>query len=62
MAAAAEAASRMEFGSVIDPPLSTGIYGSLWTTNAFLPLIEKGIQKKIVHIHINSVGVVNKHV
>ncbi|KAF3017672.1 hypothetical protein E8E15_006997 [Penicillium rubens] len=36
--------------AIFDPPLSTGIYGSLWTTNAFLPLIEKGIQKKIVHI------------
>jgi NAD(P)-dependent dehydrogenase (short-subunit alcohol dehydrogenase family) len=35
---------------IFDPPFSTGIYGGLWTTNAFLPLIEKGIQKKIVHI------------
>lgn len=33
-----------------EPSLSTAIYGSLWTTNAFLPLIEKGNQKKIVHI------------
>lgn len=31
-------------------PLNTGVYGGLWTTNAFLPLIEKGVQKKIVHI------------
>lgn len=36
--------------TMFDSPFSTAIYGSLWTTNAFLPLIEKGIQKKIVHI------------
>ena len=36
--------------AIFDPALSTGIYGGLWTTNAFLPLIEKGVQKKIVHI------------
>jgi NAD(P)-dependent dehydrogenase (short-subunit alcohol dehydrogenase family) len=36
--------------AMFDPPFSTAIYGGLWTTNAFLPLIEKGIQKKIVHI------------
>ncbi|KAG2413847.1 hypothetical protein HFD88_003036 [Aspergillus terreus] len=36
--------------AIFDPPLSTAIYGGLWTTNAFLPLIEKGTQKKIVHI------------
>ncbi|KAJ5106347.1 hypothetical protein N7456_003022 [Penicillium angulare] len=35
---------------IFDPSISTGIYGGLWTTNAFLPLIEKGSQKKIVHI------------
>ncbi|CAI7588123.1 unnamed protein product [Penicillium glandicola] len=35
---------------IFDPSLSTAIYGGLWATNAFLPLIEKGIQKKIVHI------------
>jgi NAD(P)-dependent dehydrogenase (short-subunit alcohol dehydrogenase family) len=28
----------------------TGLYGALWTTNAFLPLIEKGQEKKIIHI------------
>ncbi|KAJ5214987.1 hypothetical protein N7468_010666 [Penicillium chermesinum] len=33
-----------------EPSLYTGVYGSLWATNAFLPLIEKGGQKKIVHI------------
>ncbi|KAJ5171960.1 short-chain dehydrogenase [Penicillium capsulatum] len=35
---------------IFDPSLSTAIYGGLWTTNAFIPLIEKGTQKKIVHI------------
>ncbi|KAJ5464897.1 uncharacterized protein N7458_000583 [Penicillium daleae] len=33
-----------------DLPLSTAVYGGIWTTNAFLPLIEKGTQKKIVHM------------
>ncbi|KAL4786412.1 NAD(P)-binding protein [Aspergillus varians] len=36
--------------AMFDLPFSTAIYGGLWTTNAFLPLIEKGTQKKIVHI------------
>ncbi|KAJ5089475.1 hypothetical protein N7532_008159 [Penicillium argentinense] len=52
---------------IFDLPLSTGVYGGIWTTNAFLPLIEKGIQKKIVHISsgmadldfINKSGVSN---
>lgn len=35
---------------MFEPSLYTAIYGGLWTTNAFLPLIEKGEQKKIVHI------------
>jgi NAD(P)-dependent dehydrogenase (short-subunit alcohol dehydrogenase family) len=35
---------------MFDPSLTTAIYGGIWATNAFLPLIEKGIQKKIVHI------------
>ncbi|KAK9234857.1 hypothetical protein V1525DRAFT_411769 [Lipomyces kononenkoae] len=35
---------------IFDKPFSTAIYGGIWTTNAFLPLIEKGAQKKIVHI------------
>ncbi|KAI3210542.1 hypothetical protein CBS147311_1317 [Penicillium roqueforti] len=35
---------------IFEPSLSTGVYGGLWATNAFLPLIEKGTQKKIVHI------------
>lgn len=33
-----------------DLPLRTAVYGGLWTTNAFLPLIEKGKAKKIIHI------------
>lgn len=33
-----------------DLPLRTAVYGGLWTTNAFLPLIEKGNEKKIIHI------------
>ncbi|OQE27295.1 hypothetical protein PENSTE_c004G08199 [Penicillium steckii] len=36
--------------AMFNPPFMTGIYGGLWATNAFLPLIEKGTQKKIVHI------------
>lgn len=36
--------------AMFEPPLSTAIYGGMWATNAFLPLIEKGVQKKIVHI------------
>jgi NAD(P)-dependent dehydrogenase (short-subunit alcohol dehydrogenase family) len=35
---------------MFEPSLATAVYGGLWTTNAFLPLIEKGVQKKIVHI------------
>jgi NAD(P)-dependent dehydrogenase (short-subunit alcohol dehydrogenase family) len=50
---------------IFDPSLNTAIYGGIWATNAFLPLIEKGIQKKIVHIStamadldlINTTGV-----
>ncbi|KAK5996269.1 Short-chain dehydrogenase/reductase atnB [Cladobotryum mycophilum] len=33
-----------------DAPIRTAIYGGIWATNAFLPLIEKGSEKKIVHI------------
>lgn len=51
--------------AIFDLPFSTGIYGGIWTTNAFLPLIEKGTQKKIVHLStamadvdfINNTGV-----
>ncbi|KAL7820615.1 hypothetical protein V8C26DRAFT_392736 [Trichoderma gracile] len=31
-------------------PARTAIWGGAWTTNAFLPLIERGEMKKIVHI------------
>jgi len=30
--------------------LGTDLFGTVWTTNAFLPLIEKGQLKKVVHI------------
>lgn len=35
---------------MFDPSIRTALYGGLWATNAFLPLIEKGVEKKIVHI------------
>ncbi|RDH36880.1 NAD(P)-binding protein [Aspergillus welwitschiae] len=52
---------------IFNPSLNTAIYGGLWATNAFLPLIEKGVQKKIVHISsgmadvelINKAGISN---
>jgi NAD(P)-dependent dehydrogenase (short-subunit alcohol dehydrogenase family) len=33
-----------------DPEFGTTLYGAAWVTNAFLPLVEKSVQKKIVHI------------
>lgn len=36
--------------AIFAPSLNTNVYGALWTTNAFLPLIEKSRIKKIVHI------------
>ncbi|KAH6605880.1 hypothetical protein Trco_005033 [Trichoderma cornu-damae] len=33
-----------------DAPFRTAVYGGAWATNAFLPLVEKGSLKKIVHI------------
>ncbi|KAE8377127.1 hypothetical protein BDV26DRAFT_264246 [Aspergillus bertholletiae] len=36
--------------AMYDLPFTTAIYGGIWTTNAFLPLVEKGTQKKIVHV------------
>lgn len=33
-----------------EEPVRTAIWGAAWATNAFLPLIEKGDLKKIVHI------------
>jgi NAD(P)-dependent dehydrogenase (short-subunit alcohol dehydrogenase family) len=35
---------------MFEAAMETAVYGALWVTNAFLPLIEKGTQKKIVHI------------
>ncbi len=34
----------------IDVALGTAVYGALWLTNAFLPLIRKGKDKKIIHL------------
>lgn len=34
--------------SIFDPSWNTAIYGVMWATNAFLPLIENGTDKKIV--------------
>ena len=34
----------------MDAALGTGVYAVLWLTNAFLPLIRKGKDKKIVHL------------
>ena len=55
MAAMSSNPSQLPFDAqaireIFDPSFSTAVYGGLWTTNAFLPLIEKGSQKKIVHI------------
>ena len=40
----------------IDVALGTAVYGVLWLTNAFLPLIRKGKDKKIIHL---SSGIVD---
>lgn len=40
----------------IDVALGTAVYAVLWLTNAFLPLIRKGKDKKIIHI---SSGIVD---
>jgi NAD(P)-dependent dehydrogenase (short-subunit alcohol dehydrogenase family) len=37
----------------------SSLYGAVWTTNAFLPLIESGKDKKIVHI---STAMADQHV
>lgn len=42
--------------AMFEGAMHTAVYGTLWVTNAFLPLIEKGAQKKIVHI---SSGIVD---
>lgn len=36
--------------AAFDPMFSTNIYGAVWVTNAFLPLVEKGTVKKIIHL------------
>lgn len=48
--------------NIFSPSLNTAIYGGIWATNAFLPLIEKGAQKKIVHISsgMADVDLINK--
>lgn len=48
--------------AMFDGVLGTAVYGGLWVTNAFLPLIEKGSQKKIVHISsgMGDVGLVRQ--
>ena len=50
-AANAEAAKK-----AVDVALGTAVYGLLWLTNAFLPLIRKGKDKKIIHL---SSGIVD---
>ncbi len=30
--------------------MSTNVFGAIWSTNAFLPLLKQGVQKKVVHI------------
>ncbi|KAK3388013.1 hypothetical protein B0H63DRAFT_542552 [Podospora didyma] len=41
-----EEATHQMFGDA----LSTSLYGMIWATNAFLPLIENGTSKKIIHL------------
>jgi NAD(P)-dependent dehydrogenase (short-subunit alcohol dehydrogenase family) len=36
--------------AAMEHALETGVYGALWITNALLPLIERGKNKKIIHI------------
>jgi len=40
----------------------TDIFGGIWVTNAFLPLIEKGTEKKIIHLNsgMSDLEVINK--
>ncbi len=30
--------------------MTTNVFGAIWSTNAFLPLIKKGTKKKVIHI------------
>jgi len=41
---------REALESMLAPSLGTDLFGTVWTTNAFLPLIKKGQLKKVVHI------------
>ncbi|KAK3356634.1 putative short-chain dehydrogenase [Lasiosphaeria hispida] len=50
-----DAATRQLFKASID----SSVYGAIWTTNAFLPLIESGKDKKIIHL---STGMVDQHI
>ncbi|KID63011.1 NAD(P)-binding domain protein, partial [Metarhizium brunneum ARSEF 3297] len=43
-------AGYQSHGGLFDASIRTAIYGNLWSTNAFLPLIETGTEKKVVHI------------
>ncbi|GAM91696.1 hypothetical protein ANO11243_097490 [Dothideomycetidae sp. 11243] len=38
------------FREMFDKSVKTNVFGAIYLTNSFLPLIEKGTQKKIVHI------------
>ncbi len=54
-AAAALAPSQLPFDkealqNLFARSLGTDVFGTVWTTNAFLPLIEKGQLKKVVHV------------
>ncbi|KAF4950574.1 hypothetical protein FSARC_13142 [Fusarium sarcochroum] len=56
---AAEQVSKINGGKpqLFRGPFTTAILGGLWATNAFLPLIEKGSEKKIVHISSTAADV-----
>ena len=41
---------------MFDSAISSSLYGTIWSTNAFLPLIEKGADKKII---LTSTGLVD---
>ncbi len=36
--------------AIVWQSLGTDVFGTIWTTNAFLPLIEKGAHKKVIHV------------
>lgn len=41
---------REALEAVFSKSMGTDVFGTIWTTNAFLPLIEKGVEKKVIHI------------